>query len=46
MLEHILNILEMILGTGLLYLAVVLWVSYRRFSSGALAISGLLIIAL
>ncbi len=43
MLEPIIHVVEMALGTALLYLSVVLWVSYRRFSSGALAVSGLLI---
>lgn len=43
MLEHIIYVAEMALGTGLLYLSVVLWVNYLRFSSGFLAVSGVLI---
>ncbi|UCB46256.1 MAG: hypothetical protein JSV25_02190 [Spirochaetota bacterium] len=45
MVFHIINIVKMGFGTGIAVLAVMLWSRFKRFSSGVLAITALLLYA-
>jgi hypothetical protein len=42
---HIMSIIKIGLGTGIVILAVMLWSRFKRFTSGVLAITGLLLYA-
>jgi hypothetical protein len=43
MVTHVLNILELALGTILIFFAAVVWSMFRKFSSAALALSALFV---
>jgi hypothetical protein len=45
MVFHVINIVKMGLGTGIAVLAVMLWSRFKRFTSGVLAITALLLYA-
>jgi hypothetical protein len=45
MVFHIMSILRIVLGTGIVALSVMLWSRFKRFTSGVLAITGLLLYA-
>ena len=45
MVFHIINIMKIGLGTGIAVLAVMLWSRFKRFTSGVLAITALLLYA-
>jgi hypothetical protein len=45
MVLHVINIIKMGLGTGIVVLALMLWSRFKRFTSGVLAITALLLYA-
>ena len=45
MVFHVINIIKMGLGTGIAVLAVMLWSRFKKFTSGVLAITSLLLYA-
>jgi len=46
MIIHLLNILKMVLGTALIFLAVILWSTCKKFSSAFLSITAILFYAI